>query len=90
MKKTRRKTPGSSAEEIARDYIARAESERRAGGSCSVDTGLPSVSISHSDGSEFYFQEHRADEILDEARTTMRDTGLEGLLSIEDFLLVAS
>ena len=90
MPKKIRKTRGASSKAIAQDYRKRASSEREAGGSCEIDNSLPSVSIKLSDGSEFYFQEWRADKFLTEAKTTMRDTGLEGLLPIEDFILATS
>ena len=85
-----RKPQGTPSQEIARNYIERAASERSEGGTCDIDTRVPSVFIRLCDGSEFYFQESHADEILDTAKQTMRDTGLDGLLSIEDFLLATS
>jgi hypothetical protein len=73
MPKQIRKTRGTSSKTIAQDYQRRASSERKAGGSCEIDTRFPSVSIKLGDGSEFYFQEWRADEFLTETKTTMRD-----------------
>jgi hypothetical protein len=58
--------------------------------SVEIDRRLPSVAIKMCDESEFYFQEHHADEVLEVAKTTMKDTGLEGLISIEDFLLATN
>jgi hypothetical protein len=78
---------GTPAHEIARDYRVRAQAERDAGGSCTINMHLPEVSITMSDGQVWYYQEWQADEVLNEARETMRDTGIGDYLAVEDYLL---
>lgn len=51
---------------MLKDYESRAESEREAGGSVTIDNHLPTVTVNMSDGSEYFFQEHEASELLDE------------------------
>lgn len=49
---------------LARQYEMRAEAEREAGGECEVEPRLPAISIRMSDGAEYFFQEHEAEEML--------------------------
>lgn len=51
-------------DELIAQYTERAEAERQAGGSIEIDAMLPSISVKLSDGSEYFFQEHEADDIL--------------------------
>jgi hypothetical protein len=57
------------AEELPEQIVAqlekRAAAEREAGGSIEIEPGLPSISITLSDGSEYFFQEWEADELLE-------------------------
>jgi hypothetical protein len=70
---------------LAKQYRERAQAERDAGGSCTIDRGLPSISIKMSSGEEFYYQEHEADRIIEEAKKDVR--GMHNKVSIEDYLL---
>lgn len=40
-----------------------------------------------SNGEEFYYQEHQTDQVLDEAKKDIRESGMEGLVSVQDYLL---
>lgn len=63
---------------LAKQYGKRAEAERDAGGSIEIDTMLPSISIKLSDGTDYFFQEWEADELLNK---------IPGNVDKEDFLL---
>jgi len=60
------------------DYEKRAKAERDAGGSVEIDERLPTVAVTMSDGSEYFFQETEASELLDQVPDNM---------SPEDFIL---
>jgi hypothetical protein len=64
--------------QFAADIKRRAQAERKAGGSIKIDRRLPWVAIVLSDGSEYFFQEHEASELLD---------GIPDFVNEEDFLL---
>lgn len=66
---------------MVKDYEDRAEAERRAGGSIEIDTRLPTVAITLSDGSEFFFQEREASDLLDTVPYNVNE---------EDFLLATA
>lgn len=51
---------------MVQDYERRAEAERNGGGSIEIDFVLPYVAVTLSDGSEYFFQEHEAAELLRE------------------------
>jgi len=51
---------------MVRDYERRAKAERRGGGHVEIDTRFSTVSVTLSDGSEYFFQEGEADDLLDE------------------------
>lgn len=51
-------------EELKKQYRKLAASERAAGGSITIDRGLPYVAIRCSNGDEYYYQEWQADEVL--------------------------
>ena len=42
------------------------QAERAAGGTIEINTGLPYVAITLSNGDEYFFQGEEADELLDE------------------------
>ena len=63
---------------LLKQYEERAAAERKAGGKIDIDTGLPSISIKMSDDSEYDFQEHEADKLLD---------GVPSNIDAEDFIL---
>ncbi len=63
---------------LAKQYEKRAAAEREAGGSIEIDTGLPTVAITLSDGTDYFFQEWEADELLNK---------IPGNVDPEDFLL---
>ena len=48
------------------DYERRAEAERKAGGKVEIDHRLPTIAVTMSDGSEYFFQESEAQALLDE------------------------
>ncbi len=52
-------------EQYAQDLQIRHDAEVAAGGSIDIEHGLPSVAITMSDGSEYFFQEHEASELLE-------------------------
>lgn len=81
------KGEGISSKELAKQYKERARAERAAGGKISIDRGLPSLSVTLSDGAEYYWQEHQAEHNLDEAKKDMKENGLEGKISLEDYIL---
>ena len=74
-------TEASLAPNILKDFEQRAEAERQAGGFVEINYGLPSVSITLSDGSDYFFQEHEADDLLGEVPTNIAD---------EDYLLAVA
>lgn len=61
-----RKKESSLPPRMVKDYEMRAASERAAGGSVEIDYRLPTVAVELSDGSEFFFQESEASDLLDE------------------------
>jgi len=63
---------------LAKQYTKRAAAERDAGGSVEIDTMLPTISIKLSDGTDYFFQEWEADEMLNK---------IPGNVDKEDFLL---
>lgn len=83
----KKKSKGTSASELAEQYRERAKAEREAGGSCAIGWALPDIQITMSNGEEFYYQEHQADQVLDEAKKDIRESGMEGLVSVQDYLL---
>ena len=56
----------SNSAKVSWDYRRRAKAERAAGGSCEVNTSLPTVAIKMSDGSEYYMQGEEAENALKE------------------------
>lgn len=58
--------PVTLPDRMVEDYERRAQAERDAGGRIDIDHGLPTVAVTMSDGSEYFFQEHEASELLDE------------------------
>lgn len=54
------------SEEMLADYEARAKAERDAGGFIEINSHIPYVSVQMSDGSEYFFQDQEASELLDE------------------------
>lgn len=63
---------------LVKQYEERAEAEREAGGSIEINSGLPYIDITMSDGSVYTFQEHEADELLNEVPDN---------ISAEDYIL---
>ena len=51
---------------LVKDFEKRAENERRAGGMVDIDYRLPTVAVELSDGSEYFFQEYEAQDLIDE------------------------
>ena len=51
--------------ELVKQYEERAQAERDAGGSISINHGLPYISITMSDFTEYFFQGEDAEELLD-------------------------
>lgn len=54
------------APNILRDFEKRAEAEKKAGAKVEIDYKLPTLSITMSDGSDFFFQEREASDMLDQ------------------------
>lgn len=51
---------------MVKDYEKRAEYERRHGGYVNIDTRYSTIEVVLSDGSEYFFQDWEADDLLDE------------------------
>ena len=51
---------------MVKSYEKRANAERKGGGSIEIDTKLPSVAVTMSDSSEYFFQEHEASDLLND------------------------
>ena len=51
---------------MVKDYEKRAEYERRDGGYVNIDTRYSTIEVVLSDGSEYFFQDWEADDLLDE------------------------
>lgn len=51
-------------EQMQAQYRARYDAEVQAGGRIQINRGLPEVAITMSDGSEYYFQDWQADDLL--------------------------
>jgi hypothetical protein len=74
--------PLSNSARVSYDYKMRAKAERAAGGKVEVNESLPYVSITMSDGSEYFFQGEEASELIEEYEK------IDWLsCSIEDYLL---
>jgi len=51
---------------MVRDYKKRASSEIKGGGSIDINSRIPTISITMSNGEKYFFQEHEAQKLLDE------------------------
>ncbi len=71
--------------EIAKDYETRAKAEKDAGGHAEV-SGLPSVAVTLSDGSEYFFQDEEAQSLIDEFQTSP----LNELMWFVDYILASA
>jgi hypothetical protein len=58
--------PLSSEASTVLDYKRRAHEERKAGGECEVNNSMSCVSITMSDGSEYFFQGEEAENLIKE------------------------
>lgn len=67
--------------ELLKQYQDRAAAERKAGGSIDIDSSLPFISVVLSDESDYAFQEHEAQKLLDEVPDN---------ISAEDFILATA
>jgi len=52
--------------QVSLDYAMRAKAERDAGGSCVVNSSLPTIAIKMSDESEYFFQGEDAENLIEE------------------------
>jgi len=66
---------------LVKQYEERADSERAAGGEIEIDRIAGTVSIKMSDESEYFFQDHEADELLSRVPDNIQK---------EDFLLAVA
>ena len=64
--------------ELIEQYEERARNEREVGAEIEIDTGLPYISIKMSDDSEYAFQEHEAENLLND---------VPDWINAEDYLL---
>lgn len=71
----------SISSSIVRDMEKRADAEREAGGSVEINTRIPTISVTLSDGSEYFFQEDEASDLLDEVPDN---------ISPEDYILASA
>ena len=53
-------------EELAKQYQERHDAECAAGGSIEIQRALSWVAVRLSDGGEYFFQGHEADDLIDE------------------------
>jgi len=62
---------------------------RNGGQSVRIDKMLPSVDVVRGDDDEFFYQEHAATELIDQAKQVISDLGEEAevALEVEDVLL---
>ncbi len=81
------KAEASSPEAIATDYTLRARSARKAGAVCEIDTTMETVFIRDTTGEEMFRQGQSAQDLIDAANETIRSADMEGLVSLEDYLL---
>lgn len=65
-------------ENIVADFEGRAAAERAGGGSIEINHRIPTVAVKLSDGSEFFFQEREAGELIDSTPAN---------ISAEDYIL---
>jgi hypothetical protein len=63
---------------MVKDYEFRAKCEREAGGKIEINSGLPYVAITMSDGGEYFFQGEEASDLLDDVPDNINE---------EDFIL---
>ncbi len=68
-------------ERLVTQLEQRADAEKKAGGTIEINTRLPSVAITLSDGSEYFFQEWEADELLNDIPANIQP---------EDYLLAVA
>ena len=66
---------------LVKQYEKRAENERRGGGMIDINYRLPTVAVELSDGSEYFFQEYEAQDLIDEVPEN---------ISPEDFILASA
>jgi len=71
--------------EIIADYELRANAERATGGKVEINRNIPYVSVTRSDGSEYFFQGDEADELINEA-----DNALDGNINAYDYVMATS
>lgn len=65
-------------EKLVNQYESLANSEREGGGKIKINYGLPTIRIQMSDGTDYFFQEHEATDLLDQVPDN---------ISPEDFIL---
>lgn len=79
---------GLTTEELARQYQERHDAEVEAGGAIEIDSSIPTVFIRMSDGTEYWYQEWQADNLLKEAESDAGD--LLDHIPMEVFLLASA
>lgn len=78
-------TEGMSKKQLAKQFEKRAEAERKGGGKVEINKTADSISVVLSDGSEYFFQGHEADELLAQA-----EKDFDGEISDEDYILAVA
>lgn len=76
----------SRQEQLAMEMEMIAGEQREGGTRISIDRGLPAVSIEDSFHGSYYFQEHEAEELLQQADRSAEDLGIDA----ETYLLYVS
>ena len=66
---------------LVKQYEQHAQAEREDGGSCSINTSIPTVAIVMANGETWFYQEHEAQKLLDEVPDNLRP---------EDYLLASA
>ena len=73
--------PLSNLAKSSHELILRAAAERAAGGHCEVNELLPTIALTMSDGSEYFFQGEEAENMVKEYKS------IDLCFSLEDWLL---
>ena len=71
------------------DYQHRAKAIKKDGVKIEINYGMPYISIENPNGDSWFFQDYGAARLIDEAKKAIKEC-FDGLLSIEDYLLVIS
>jgi hypothetical protein len=79
-------------EDLIKQILSTAKMARASGQSVKIDAMLPTVSVISEEGDEYYFQEHEATRLIEDAEATIKGLGelAEESVSVEDYLLYSA